>query len=288
MRASDFVYEKELGRVYRVRSKSDNKLYVIKEQTGRSTPKMVTNEIEILKKMRHPNIVAYYDSWREDNKGFILMEYASRGTLKQLLRSYNKPFPEEDALYLFAQIALGIHHIHKRWVLHRDLKPGNIMLHGSRGDIVKIGDFGIAKNVENGTARTFAGTEPYMAPEIFEGKIYDFSCDIWSAGIILYELLTNRYPFVTKNRLEMMEQINQGRLRRLPEGDLSSGTIELTYKMLRRDPSRRPRSGFLVLCPALLQPIMKVYLNVGRIEKAMILGTETFENYMEVGQKSIS
>ncbi|XP_043281505.1 serine/threonine-protein kinase Nek3-like isoform X3 [Venturia canescens] len=258
MRASDFVYEKELGfgsfgRVYRVRSKSDNKLYVIKEQTGRSTPKMVTNEIEILKKMRHPNIVAYYDSWREDNKGFILMEYASRGTLKQLLRSYNKPFPEEDALYLFAQIALGIHHIHKR-----------------------------------GTARTFAGTEPYMAPEIFEGKIYDFSCDIWSAGIILYELLTNRYPFVTKNRLEMMEQINQGRLRRLPEGDLSSGTIELTYKMLRRDPSRRPRSGFLVLCPALLQPIMKVYLNVGRIEKAMILGTETFENYMEVGQKSIS
>lgn len=133
---------------------------------------MVVNEIEILKKMRHPNIVAYYGSWSEDEKGYILMEYASRGTLKELLQLYNKPFPEEvkflrkqivffsstnhvfrglilqDALYLFAQIVLGIHHIHKQSVLHRDLKPGNIMLHGAQGDIVKIGDFGISKNVE--------------------------------------------------------------------------------------------------------------------------------------------
>lgn len=82
----------------------------------------------------------------------------------------------------------------------------------------------------------------------------------------------------------MMDQINRGRLRKLPHAEFSSGTIDLTYKMLRRNPVGRPRSSQLVLCPVLLKPIMKVYLNVGRVEKAMILGPDTFKNYMGTGE----
>ncbi|XP_072751503.1 serine/threonine-protein kinase Nek8 [Anoplolepis gracilipes] len=143
----DYTFENILGKgtfgtVYLVRRKKDLKLFVIKAQdlnTIKHSPSQrVLGEIRCLKKLRHPNIVFYYGAWKKNNYSYILMEYATRCTLKDLLEKRKIPLKEEDALYLFSQVTLGVHHIHSKKILHRDLKPENIMLTGNRGDIVKI------------------------------------------------------------------------------------------------------------------------------------------------------
>ncbi|XP_012277360.1 serine/threonine-protein kinase Nek8-like isoform X2 [Orussus abietinus] len=253
-----------------VRRKSDSSPFVIKKQCLEDY-KVVTNEVNLLKKMRHPNIVMYHDSWKEGQQLFILMEYASRGTLKQYLSRRRVPLQEEDALYLFAQMVLGVHHIHKKMVLHRDLKPGNIMLSGPRGDVVKIGDFGVSKNIAREMGVTRVGTKCYMAPEVLKGTVYDYKCDIWSLGVILYEMLTKRFPFNVRSQVDLIRQICQGVLSPLQRGDASSAVRNLTYKMLDTKPEGRPKSRDLVLCPTIIPHIGRVYKNLDNVDRAMII-----------------
>ncbi|XP_076679867.1 serine/threonine-protein kinase Nek5 isoform X1 [Andrena cerasifolii] len=207
MRINDYVFETLLGRgtfgsVYLVRRKRDSKPFVVKEQVLNAVNalpvKNILGEVQTLHTLRHPNIVAYYGAWMEDDRSYILMEYATRCTLKDLLDERHTPLKEEDALYLFSQIVLGVHHIHFKKILHRDLKPENIMLTGNRGDIVKIGDFGVSKNFQESrdpSTACRAGSFYYMAPEMLKGHPYDFKCDVWNMGVILYEMITKRLPF---------------------------------------------------------------------------------------------
>lgn len=147
-----YVYVCVNRTVHLVRRIKDLKPFVIKEQNlsikTNISFEMVLREVQYLQKMRHPNIVAYHAAWIENNKSYILMEYATRSTLKELLEKREVPLMEENALYLFSQITLGVHHIHTKKILHRDLKPENILLTGRKGDIVKISDFGVSKDIQ--------------------------------------------------------------------------------------------------------------------------------------------
>ncbi|XP_078033861.1 serine/threonine-protein kinase Nek5 isoform X2 [Augochlora pura] len=301
MHISDYVFETLLGQgtfgsVYLVRRKTNSKPFVVKEQmfnAANALPfKNILGEVQYLHKLRHPNIVAYYGAWIEEDRCYILMEYATRCTLKDLLSKRRTPLTDSDALYLFSQVVLGVHHIHYKKILHRDLKPENIMLTGNHGDIVKIGDFGISKNVQEVgdppiTCR--AGSLYYMAPEMFERQCYDFKCDIWSMGVVLYEMVTKRHPFPATNAADIVNMTcneQPGSFR----GYTSPAVVNLISKMLRKLPHSRPKTDQLMLCPHLVPFIARTYLNLGRVPRTFdreegICNSEVFLKFLRPRNK---
>ncbi len=142
----------------------------------------------------HPNICTVYEIDEAKGKIFISMAYIEGQTLKQKMES--GPFEIEDAQGIILQIALGLHEAHQKGIVHRDIKPGNIML--TKKGLAKITDFGLAK-VERGVDRTktnmIVGTAAYMSPEQAQGENVDFRSDIWSLGVLFYEMLTGKLPF---------------------------------------------------------------------------------------------
>ncbi|XP_071553865.1 serine/threonine-protein kinase Nek5 isoform X1 [Temnothorax nylanderi] len=272
MHVDDYIFESILGKgtfgtVYLVRRKKDSKPFVIKAQdlnaVNHSPSERILDEIRCLQRLRHPNIVFYYGAWKKNNYSYILLEYATRCTLKDLLEKRDVPLKEEDALYLFSQVTLGVHHIHANKIFHRDLKPENIMLTGSRGDIVKIGDFGLSKSIQEDSIICHAGSYYYMAPEVLSVQPYELKCDIWSMGVILYEMVTKRLPFPATNLAEITKLVHNSPPQPLPQW-ISASIVNLISKMLRKNSLCRPRTDQLVLCPFLVPYIIRVYLNLGR------------------------
>ena len=158
-------------------------------------------ECGILEALRHPNIIEHRESFEQDGKLCIIMAFADGGDLTGRIKAQKgKLFPEEQVLDWFCQIALALKHVHDRKILHRDLKAQNIFL-ANGGSIIKLGDFGIARvlssTMEN--AKTAIGTPYYLSPEICEGKAYNHKSDIWSLGVVLYELCTLKCPFDSPN-----------------------------------------------------------------------------------------
>lgn len=164
-------------------------LFVIKEiligHLKESEQISTQNEVEVLKSMHHSNIAMYIESFVENLKLYIVMEYADGGDLNnsiQRKKKLNEYWTEDEVMRIFVQICLALKHVHDQNIIHRDLKSQNIFL-TSKG-IVKLGDFGIAKVLDatGDQARTQIGTPYYLSPEICDNKPYDTSSDIWSLG----------------------------------------------------------------------------------------------------------
>lgn len=169
--------------------------YVVKEmKTKDLSPSKLSSmktEASILKSLTHKNIIAFKESYTSPSSKFcIVMDYASRGDLKSLIqtKSPTHPFTEPQILDYFAQICLALDHIHSHKIVHRDLKPENIFI--TQKNTIKLGDFGISTILTdtNQLLNTFVGTPHYISPEIIRGQPYSFKTDIWSLGVILYEL----------------------------------------------------------------------------------------------------
>ena len=187
------------GRVMQVLSKSDNKSYAIKEIpiTGEPLEKIESyqNEAIILSKFNCENIVKYYDSSKDENNIYILMEYCNGENLKNFIDENvnNNTFLQEDIIYdIISQLCLGIKEIHDKKIIHRDLNPKNIFMNDNM--IVKIGDFGISKQFNSYKTYTItknrAGTDYYISPEIIDDGKCNEKSDMWSLGCIIYGLFT--------------------------------------------------------------------------------------------------
>jgi serine/threonine-protein kinase len=169
------------------------------------------SEAVTLAKLNHPNIATLYSFLRQGNDFFMVMEYVQGAPLDTLIRR-NGAMPVERAVTLFCQALEGIGRAHKLGIIHRDIKPANIMLTTEDGSI-KVMDFGIARVL--GTARmtrqgNIVGTIEYMSPEAIQGQDVDARTDIYSLGILLYEMLTGRLPFISDTEFGiMMAQIQQ-------------------------------------------------------------------------------
>lgn len=150
-------------------------------------------EAQAAARLSHPNIVQVYDRGRVDNLAFIVMEFVEGGSLKPLLGP-GKALPPAEAIRLIRQVLAGLAASHERGIVHRDIKPENIML---RGDLVKIADFGIARMSSSRLTQdgTVMGTPLYMSPEQCRGETVDVRTDIWSTGVMLYQMLTGQRPF---------------------------------------------------------------------------------------------
>lgn len=172
------------------------------------------------------------------------MEYCDGGDLHHKIKKREEPIPEQEVKEGFIQLAMAMRYIHKHRILHRDLKSQNIFLHGEGQ--MKLGDFGIAKllTATKDYAKTMVGTPYYLSPEIIEEKPYNFSSDIWSLGIVLYEMLTLRHPFDASSLHFLAVKILNGKYP--PPAGYSEEMGDLVRAMLSREPQHRPTSVDIV------------------------------------------
>ena len=169
-------------------------------------------------------------------------------------------FSEDDILNYFTQIWLAIKHIHDRKIIHRDLKAQNIFL--EKNGTIKLGDFGIAKVLDQTAAQaaTQVGTPYYISPEIIKGKQYSFETDIWSLGVLLYEMWALDVPIKAKNLHELYMKIsNWKRVPSIPSR-YSQALQDLVDEILVADPKKRPTIN-QILKSDLLKERVKNYLN---------------------------
>ncbi|XP_051882080.1 serine/threonine-protein kinase Nek3 isoform X2 [Pristis pectinata] len=236
------IGEGSFGRALLVQAHNESQ-YVMKEIHLSKNPtglQRSRREAILLAKMKHPNIVAFIDSFEVEGHLYIVMEYCDGGDLTQkLVRQKEKLFPEEMVLNLFVQICLGMKHIHDKRVLHRDIKTKNIFL--TKNGVVKLGDFGSAHllNSPMAFAHTYVGTPYYVSPEIWENKPYNNKSDIWALGCVLYEICTLRHPFQSNSWKNLILKICKGSYSPIPR----HYSYELHYiikQMFKRNPKDRP------------------------------------------------
>ncbi len=175
-------------------------------------------EASISSKLTHPNTVTIFDYGRtDDNIYYMAMEFLEGRTLHRGLREEG-PFIEERATHIARQICRSLREAHSLGVIHRDLKPANIYLieHGDEADFVKVLDFGLVKNIEEGKGEDltqtglFMGSPKYMAPEQIRGEHVDARTDIYALGVILYEMVTGKVPFDRPNSVNiLMAHVNE-------------------------------------------------------------------------------
>lgn len=188
----------------------EDKLVAIKKinikNLSENSGRMITTEINIMQeliKTHHPNIVKCYDIINTMDVIYIIMEYCEGGDLSSLL--IGKKFKHTYLKYYFKQILNGIEFLKNKKIIHRDMKPKNILLSSNKKNI-KLCDFGLAKQLETGIKRitTICGSPLYMAPELYKKESYTESVDIWSLGLILFEMIYGTHPFAQHNDVESL------------------------------------------------------------------------------------
>lgn len=203
------------------------------------------NESKAIAVLSHPNIVKVYDVSFGDKIQYIVMEYIDGITLKQYI-SNRKDTDWKESVHFAVQILRALQHAHEKGIIHRDIKPQNIML--LHDGTIKVTDFGIARFAKNET-RTMTdkaiGSVHYIAPEQARGDITDAKADIYSVGVLLYEFLTGNLPFEADNAVSvaiMQLQANPTPPRQI-NNEIPEGLEEITLKAMQKDPSKRYQSA---------------------------------------------
>lgn len=189
-------------------------------------------EIEILRKVSHPNVVRYICHTEDLEFLYLAMELCDSGSLDSLIRS--RRATEVTIKPIFKSVLEALDYLHSQHICHRDVKPENILLTSSGH--TKLADFGLARYFSQEPMRSRLGTPYYLAPEILKGR-YTEKCDIWSAGIVLYYSLRGRRPFTSSIYSDLATEIVTSEI--TDWGQMSPEAIDLTKKLLNRDPEKR-------------------------------------------------
>lgn len=201
------------------------------------------NEARAAGLLSHPNIVTIYDAGEQDGIFYIAMEFIQGTTLHELLNE-QRILPADDIVQYSRQICRGLDYAHSHGIVHRDVKPANIMI--TANGMVKIMDFGIAKAGGSMTSTgQVLGTPNYMAPEQVKGKLLDGRSDLFSFGVILYEMLTGEKPFVGQNVTTIIYKIvNESPIApRDLDVTVHPGLSAIVTKALAKSPEERYQSG---------------------------------------------
>lgn len=202
-------------------------------------------EAETAGRLQHPNIVTIFDAGEEHDLAYIAMEFLSGADLQAATRP-GQLLPVDKVLSIGARVARALAHAHAQRVVHRDIKPGNIM-YDPATDTVKVTDFGIARITDASRTRTgvVLGTPSFMSPEQLAGQPLDGRSDLYSLGATLYQLLTGRLPLQADSMAALMYRIANDTPTNLRElrPDLPAGLAELLAQLLAKAPAGRPDSG---------------------------------------------
>jgi calcium-dependent protein kinase len=253
-RKPDEVYIKEktlgsgsFGTVYLVKHKQLHRYFAMKAIKKTSKSKVdeegLMNEINILRKMDHPNILKITDFYSQKNEYDIITEYCQEGELFNEIKQY-APFNETITGHYMKQILTAVCYCHGMNIVHRDLKPENILIvkRAKNGcHPIKIIDFGTAKVFsKEKSEHLLIGSAYYIAPEVLS-RNYTEKCDIWSCGVIMYILLTGRPPFFGNTDSEIMYRIKSGKydLSKYPWSVVSKEAKDLIKALLQPNPNMR-------------------------------------------------
>ena len=240
--------EGSYGSVYQVKNKYTNiisAMKVIKKNAycSKEEEEDIKNEINILRMMDHPNILKIFEFYSNQKEYYLITELCPMGELFDQI--INKgPFNERYSAYILYQIFSAVNYCHKMHILHRDLKPENILIIDKNEDgypNIKVCDFGTSKIFHSGSIeRKFVGSSYYIAPEVLRQK-YNEKCDVWSCGVIMYILLSQRPPFGGENEEEIFDNIEQGiyDLKSPPFNKISESAKDLIKKTLTMDYKKR-------------------------------------------------
>ncbi|MDR3470801.1 MAG: serine/threonine-protein kinase, partial [Devosia sp.] len=208
--------------------------------------KRFANEAQSAARCLHPNIVTVFDLVEHERRPYIVMEYVNAGTLEDVIRS-GTLIPIRQVGEVMAQILLALDHAHSKGVIHRDIKPSNILCPSAAS--IKVTDFGVARldslDVTNTQGLGAVGTPNYMAPERLLGRAADVRADLFSVGVILYQLLTGSKPFIAFDLPELMRKL----LNEMPPSimtlrpELWTEIDAVVQKALARNPDDRYQSA---------------------------------------------
>ncbi|RNA27257.1 serine threonine- kinase DCLK2 isoform X3, partial [Brachionus plicatilis] len=219
------------------------KIIDLKKNPGRE--EVVDNEINILRRVKHPNIVKLVEDYNFNNYVYLVFEYYKAGDLLETITK-RKKFLEKDAAAIIYTMASTIDYLHSLCIIHRDIKLDNIMVQvypdGSKS--LKLGDFGSAVYAQEGLSEK-CGSPVYVAPEILSDKSYGLEVDVWSLGIVAYILLCGYAPFEGQSDEETFDLIKNQELKFLEEDwlNISGPAIDLIRKMLDRNPENRVKAS---------------------------------------------
>ena len=228
----------KFGQVYLAREKSSGYIVALKvmlkaDLQANNAETQLRREIEIQSRLRHSNILRLYGYFHDSKYVYLILEYAPNGEIYKILRTKGSFDEQKAAQYIF-QLANALKYLHSRQVIHRDIKPENLLI-GLKEEL-KIADFGWSIHTQN-RRRTLCGTIDYLSPEMVEGRNHDEKVDLWSLGVLCYELLVGSPPFEDENNRETYRKIVNVELQ-YPD-KISREAKDLISKLLQKDPADR-------------------------------------------------
>ncbi|KAJ4850251.1 hypothetical protein Tsubulata_018316 [Turnera subulata] len=233
--------------VWRARHRQSGVEVAVKEIDKKLlSPKVSENllkEISILSTINHPNIIRLFESIQTKDRIFLVLEYCAGGDLAAYVHRHGK-VTEAVARHFMRQLAAGLQVLQEKHLIHRDLKPQNLLLlSNATTPLLKIGDFGFARSLTpQDLADTLCGSPLYMAPEIIQNQKYDAKADLWSVGAILFQLVTGKPPFDGNSQYQLFQNILTSTELRFPRGSLEElhpDCVDLCRSLLRQNPVER-------------------------------------------------
>ena len=232
--------------VYKVRRKLDNNIYALKKvkllKLKEKEKQNALNEVRILASLKSPFVIKYKEAFIEesDKSLCIVMEYANNGDLHQTITKFRKMnylMDESDIWRILIQMVKGLKSLHDLNILHRDLKSANIFLFSD--GTAKIGDCNVSKILYKGLGYTQTGTPYYASPEVWNDTPYDNKSDIWSLGVVLYEMITLYPPFRAENMEALYKKVLKGQYAKI-NSKYSDDISNIIKLLLKVNPNERP------------------------------------------------
>ncbi|XP_068679432.1 serine/threonine-protein kinase 36-like [Montipora foliosa] len=289
----ELIGEGSFGKVYKGRKKYSGQVVALKfiPKVGRSEKELknLQREIDIMRNLEHKNIIKLLDSFETPKEVCVVTEYAE-GELFQVLED-DGSLPEQQVRMIACQLVKALYYLHSHRILHRDMKPQNILL--GKGGVVKLCDFGFARAMSINTLvlTSIKGTPLYMSPELVQEKPYDHNSDLWSLGCILYELFVGTPPFYTNSIFQLVNLICRDTVK-WPE-DMSPDFQSFLQGLLTKDPKKRLSWPYLLRHPFVSVGISEAELETvpdpqifGRPSIVDNIGGKTAKNKAKIQSKN--